>query len=203
MHPLPGLGLAFAAFTATFGGPRPQFWQRMTYTGLTLGGYALASEPGLRRPRIGFRDVLLGVASAAGLYVVFQIGDRLARLIMPRGAEEIGEIYQLRTLRPQGEIAARLATIIGPAEELFWRGHVQRRMMDRFGGWTGTLLASACYGGAHLVARNATLMGAAAVAGFYWAVLLKLGMSMPALIVSHAAWDIWIFLIAPTEKPTA
>jgi hypothetical protein len=24
-------------------------------------------------------------------------------------------------------------------------------------------------------------------------------MSMPALITSHVAWDIWIFLLAPTE----
>jgi hypothetical protein len=25
-------------------------------------------------------------------------------------------------------------------------------------------------------------------------------MSMPALITSHIAWDIWIFLLAPTER---
>ena len=29
--------------------------------------------------------------------------------------------------------------------------------------------------------------------------LRALGMSMPALITSHVAWDIWIFLLAPTE----
>jgi len=33
---------AQAAFAATFRGPRAQFWSRMTMTGLTLGGYALA-----------------------------------------------------------------------------------------------------------------------------------------------------------------
>jgi hypothetical protein len=28
-------------------------------------------------------------------------------------------------------------------------------------------------------------------------------MSMPALITSHVAWDIWIFLLAPTEPEEA
>ena len=27
-----------------------------------------------------------------------------------------------------------------------------------------------------------------------------LGLPLGALVVSHVAWDIWIFLIAPTEK---
>lgn len=200
MKPLPGLLLAFSVFTYTFGGPRTQFWQRMTLTGLSLGGFAIASEQSLRRPRVGFRDVLLGVASAAGLYAIFHVGDRLARVVMPRGGEEIGEIYALRSLRPKNEIAARLAGVIGPAEELFWRGHVQRRLIQRLGPMWGTVVACGCYGGAHLVSRNATLVGAASVAGIYWSVLAVFGMPLAALIVSHISWDIWIFLVAPTES---
>ncbi len=194
-----GLLLAAGAFTLTFGGPRQQFWQRMTYTGLSLGSFALASEPSLRRPRLSWRDGLVGVAIAAGLYGVFQVGDRLARLIMPRGSQEIGDIYALRALRPKLEIAARLAIIIGPAEELFWRAHLQRRFMDRFGRWPGTLLEVGCYGGVHLAARNPTLMAAATVAGLAWSILSALGVPTAALIVSHVAWDVWIFLVAPTQ----
>jgi hypothetical protein len=47
-----GLGAAYAAFALTFRGPRRAFWQRMTATGLALGGLALAAEPELRRTRI-------------------------------------------------------------------------------------------------------------------------------------------------------
>lgn len=170
----------------------------MTGTGIALGSLALTQEPRLRQPRLRPGDVLGGLISAAGLYVIFRIGDRVARLVMPRGDAEIGEIYQLRTLRPPWELALRLAGLIGPAEELFWRGHVQERLMERYGGWPGTLLATACYGAVHLASRNATLVGAATVAGAYWGLLARLGVSMPALIVSHVAWDIWIFLVAPT-----
>src|SRR5438477_11305648 len=102
------LAAAYRAFALTFGGPRRSFWQRMTLTGLTLGGLSLAAEPELRRTRIRPRDVALGLGTAGVLYVGFQVGDRLARLVLPKGATEIASIYELRTLRPRREIAARL-----------------------------------------------------------------------------------------------
>jgi membrane protease YdiL (CAAX protease family) len=186
-----GVAMAFGLFGLTFRGPRAKFWERMTLTGFLLGAMALANDTELRRLRFRERDVALGLLSAAGLYAIFQTGDRVARRIMPKGSQEIGDIYALRSLRPKSEIATRLATIIGPSEELFWRGFVQGR--------TGAPGAALAYGGAHLVTGNATLIGAATVAGVYWGLLRAIGMSMPALITSHVAWDIWIFLLAPTE----
>ena len=186
-----GLAMAFGLFGLTFRGPRARFWERMTITGLVLGNMALANDAELRRLRFRERDIVLGLLSAAGLYAIFQVGDRTARSVMPKGSQEIGDIYALRSLRPKSEIAARLAAVIGPAEELFWRGFVQRRL--------GAPGAAAAYGGAHLVTGNATLIAAATVAGIYWGLLRAIGMSMPALITSHVAWDLWIFLLAPTE----
>ena len=186
-----GLAMAFGLFGLTFRGPRARFWEHMTLTGFLLGSMALANDAELRRVNFRERDVALGLVSAGGLYAIFQAGDRMARRLMPKGSQEIRDIYALRSLRPKAEIATRLATIIGPAEELFWRGFMQQRI-----GAPGAALA---YGGAHLVTGNATLIGAASVAGIYWGLLRAIGMSMPALITSHVAWDIWIFLLAPTE----
>jgi membrane protease YdiL (CAAX protease family) len=186
-----GLAAAFGLFAFTFRGQRARFWERMTLTGFVLGAMALANESELRRLRWRSRDLVFGLGSAGVLYGIFQVGDRFARSVMPRGSKEIHDIYALRTIAPPEEIAARLALVIGPAEELFWRGFVQRRV--------GGLAAAAAYGGAHLVTGNTTLVGAAAIAGMYWGLLRALGMSMPALITSHIAWDIWIFLLAPTE----
>ena len=188
---LAGLVLAYAHFARTFRGPRDRFWVRMTTTGFTLGALALASGEA-ERIRLRWRHVALGFAIASGLYMIFQIGDRQARRIMPRGEDQIDEIYALREIRPREEIALRLAAVIGPAEELFWRGWLQRRI-----GW---LPASAAYAGAHLVTGNATLIGAAGVAGVYWGALAALGAPMTALVVSHVVWDIWIFLVSPTER---
>ncbi|MDQ2913705.1 MAG: tetratricopeptide repeat protein [Chloroflexota bacterium] len=190
-----GIGVAFAAFALTFRGPRARFWDRMTATGLVLGGLALATDRDARRARIGPREIALGLGTAAGLYGIFRVGDTMAREVMPRGGEEIGDIYALRSLRPKEELAARLGLVIGPAEELFWRGFVQGRV--------GYLTATALYGGAHLVTENATLIGAATIAGAYWGLLRAVGMPLGALVVSHVVWDIWIFLVSPTERAAA
>jgi len=172
----------------------------MTATGLSLGTLAVLAEPELRATRVRARDVGLGMASAAGLYWIFRVGDRLARRLLPGGADEIDQVYELRSLRPVGELAARLALVIGPAEELFWRGLVQRRLAGRFGRWRGAAAAAAAYGGAHVATGNLTLTGAAATAGAYWSALAAAGMPMAALVVSHVVWDVWIFLVAPTTS---
>ena len=193
-----GLGAAYAAFALTFRGPRPAFWQRMTATGLTLGSLALATEPELRRSRIRGPDLARGLASAAGLYGIFLVGDRVVRRLLKRGGDDIGEVYALRELGPPPELAARLALVIGPAEELFWRGFVNPRLQRRLGRWPGAAAGSFAYAGAHVATGNFTLFGAAGVAGAYWSALAAAGMPMGSLVVSHVAWDLLTFLVAPT-----
>ena len=195
-----GLLVAYPAFALTFRGPRDRFWDRMTTTGALLGTLAIAGDRSLQRPRLRLRDVALGLGIAAGLYGVFQVGDRMARRILPSGNENIRDIYELRSLRPKDEIAMRLAAVIGPAEELFWRGLLQRSIARRWGGPPAAVAATIAYGGAHLVTGNPALIGAATVAGLYWSALASLGAPMSALVVSHVTWDIWIFLVAPTRK---
>ena len=197
-----GLAVAYGAFALTFRGPKARFWQRMTNTGAILGTLAIAGDASLQRPRLRRRDVALGLGIAAGLYGIFQVGDRMARRILPAGDQNIGDIYELRGLRPKEEIALRLAAVVGPAEELFWRGLLQRSAVRRFGVVPGVALSAGAYGGAHLVTGNPALIGAATVAGAYWSMLSLLRAPMAALIVSHVTWDVWIFLIAPTVART-
>ena len=195
-----GLLIAYPAFALTFRGPRDRFWDRMTTTGAILGALAIAGDRSLQRPKLRARDVMFGLGIAAGLYGIFQVGDRMARKILPAGDENIGDIYKLRELRPKDEIALRLAAVVGPAEELFWRGLLQRSIARRWGGVPAAVGATAAYGGAHLITGNPALIGAATVAGLYWSVLALFGVPMAALIVSHVTWDIWIFLVAPTRQ---
>lgn len=198
-----GLGAAVAAFTATFNGPRDRFWSRMTITGLTLGSWALLASRPSRRVGIGPGRFAAGLLSAAGLYLTFKAGDRFARRYVPGGDAEIRDIYTLRKLRPRPEIAARLALVIGPAEEIFWRGLVQEALMRRFGRWPGAAMAAGAYGGVHVVTGNFTLFGAAGIAGAHWCALYAARVPLGALIVSHVAWDIWIFLVQPTGETEA
>jgi len=195
-----GLATAVPAFAATFRGPRDRFWSRMTVTGAALGGLALVANPRLRRTRVGPRELTLGLASAAALYGTFKLGDRFARRFVPGGDAQIRDIYSLRELAPHGETAVRLVAVIGPAEELFWRGLVQEALMRRYGRWTGAAMAALAYSAVHVTTGNFTLMGAAGIAGAHWCVLYAAGVPIGALIVSHCAWDVWIFLVQPTGE---
>ena len=98
------------------------------------------------------------------------------------------------------KLAARLAIVIAPAEELFWRGMVQEGLMRRFGRWPGAAIRPVAYGGVHVVTGNFTLFGAAGVAGAQWCAMYAAGMPLGALVVSHVAWDVWIFLVQPTGE---
>ncbi|HXF56939.1 MAG TPA: CPBP family intramembrane glutamic endopeptidase [Actinomycetota bacterium] len=194
------LAAALAGFALVFGGARERFWPRMTRLALGLGAVALLAEPDLRSLRAGPPQAAAGLGSAGLLYGVFVAGDRLARRVLPRGAEEVDALYALSDLEPPGRLAARLALVIAPAEELFWRGLVQGRLAKRFGRWAGAALAAVAYGLAHLPGRNLTLVGAATTAGAFWSALRALGASMGTLVVSHAVWDVVIFLVAPTAR---
>jgi uncharacterized protein len=193
---------AYVGFAATFRGPRPRFWRRMTATALALGASALLNSKDLRRQRPRPTDLALGTAIAAGLYGVFAVGDRAARAVMPQGEKDIGDIYDLRQLRPRAELMLRLGLAIAPAEELYWRGLLQQALSERYGRARGAALAAALYGGAHICTGNPTLVGAATVAGGGWSGLAAAGVPMPALIFSHVLWDIWIFLVRPTAAAT-
>ena len=193
---------AYLAFAATFRGPRSRFWQRMTETAAVLGASSLLSRRDLRQQRPRGSDLALGAAIAAGLYVVFAVGDRVARVVMPHGDQDIGNIYELRRLRPRAEIALRLALVIAPAEELFWRGLVQETLAERYGRTKAAAISASMYGGAHICTGNPTLVGAATIAGAGWSGLAAAGVPMPALVASHVIWDIWIFLIRPTRTVT-
>lgn len=195
---LVGIALATPIWTFVFRSRHANFWVRMTLGAGSLGSYALWARPEQRKELPTLKDAAVGAASAAGLYAIFQVGDRLARRVLPAGSEEIASVYELRGIAPKPLITALLVGVIAPSEELFWRGMVQRAFMDRFGPARGTLAASAAYGGIHLVTGNLTLTAAAATAGLYWGSEYALQPRLGPLLASHILWDVWIFLVAPT-----
>lgn len=194
---LVGLAAAGALWTAAFRG-RSAFWGKMAAGVGCLGGYALVANPDLRTTRFKVADVVRGVGSAAALYGIFRVGDRFARAVMPRGAAEIDDIYRKRGLAPDPLIATALVLLIAPGEELFWRGLLNRYLAQRLGPVAGNAAGATVYGAIHLVSGNLTLTGAAGVAGAFWSVQHLAGGRMAPLIVSHVAWDVWIFLVRPT-----
>jgi membrane protease YdiL (CAAX protease family) len=119
---------------------------------------------------------------------------------VPGRDRKIREIYSLRELEPAPLTAFRLVAVVAPGEELFWRGFIHNALARRFGRWRGAALTNLAYMAAHVPSGNLVLVGAAGVAGAHWSALRAAGAPMGALIVSHSAWDVWIFPIQPTSE---
>ncbi len=196
---LPAIVSAAVAWFFLFAVPGTPFWPTIAGATLLLGiiGANTAYPDSLReslRAWAGF--ILVGVVSAAALYLIFATGNRLAQLL-PFGREQVGLVYGAKSQASEPLIAALLLFAVGPGEELFWRAWVQRALMNRLGPWRGMLLTLALYAGVHLPSLNLTLIAAATVAGTFWGLLyLRMGHVGPG-IISHALWDAAVFIWFP------
>jgi membrane protease YdiL (CAAX protease family) len=141
--------------------------------------------------------IALGVLSAAALYGVFYLGEGLVRRFLPMGGEGIGAVYALRSGAPTLRIGLLLLVVIGPGEELFWRGYLQRTWQNRIGRAPALPFAVAVYTAVHIASGNPVLVLAAAVCGLFWGYLYLRSGSVLLVAVSHTVWDLAVFLLFP------
>ncbi len=177
------------------------FWSFMVVFASILAGSALLIDRGRLAQIYAFkpRYVVIGVASAVVLYLVFYLGNLVSTRLFTFAESQVAGIYASRAQASPALIALLLLAWIGPAEEVFWRGFVQRRLGERIGPVRGYILASLVYGGVHVWAFNFMLLMAALVAGLFWgAMFIKYGSVWPG-IISHALWDAAIFVIWPIQ----
>lgn len=191
--------VAALLWLANFGFHVVPFWVGM---GVSVGGLGLASlalDGRALRPQLHFRlmDLAVGLGSAAVLYGVFFVGDRLSKLMFDFAAPQVGGIYGMANGSSKWAIGLLLVLVLGPGEELFWRGFLQRRLMARLGPWTGYLVGAGIYGAVHIASGNFMLVMAALVAGAFWGLLYVKSPRLWPLIISHAVWDVTVFLILP------
>lgn len=191
------LPLALAFWALAFAWQPVNFWILMGVATATLGtlSVALGVRPFDRLPSVS--DVVIGVTSGVALYGVFWVGNELAEAILPFAPREIGDIYDLRDRASLIRIGLLLALVIGPGEEIYWRGLLQSAFMKRWGVIGGTAAAVAAYAGVHFVAGNLMIVVAAGVAGTVWAVIYAIRGRLWPVIISHVLWDLLIFIWFP------
>lgn len=198
---IPVLGtviLATLLWCGTFYVSWGSFWVKISFSSALLAGVSLwlQSDP---RPRFGFdrKALLIGLSLAVVLYLIFWAGKAISTHLFPFAGNQIEAIYGKGQGTRLWVVAVLLFFVTGPAEELYWRGFLQHKLMHRFGGWQGWLLSTALYAGVHLWALNFMLIGAAAVAGAFWgAMYWRLGKLAP-IIISHSVWSTAIFALSP------
>ena len=190
--------LATALWFVTFYLTWASFWIKISLSAAILATLSLGLEP--RRQNLfafNWRAVISGLLSAVVLYGIFWAGKQISALLFPFSASQIGSIYDKGAGTSMGTIALLLFLVTGPCEEIYWRGYLQRNLMERFGNGAGWALATTVYAAVHIWSLNFMLIGAAAVAGAFWGALYWRLKALPPVIVSHSVWSTVIFAVFP------
>ena len=196
--------IMFSPLTA----PHVNFWVCMTASAIVLMCFAFAfggresigtdsKMSSYDTPPVTF-SCLLGLIIAASLWLVFYAGNIVSQLLFSFSRAQVNLIYNIKGDVEPTLLALLLLFVIGPAEEIFWRGYVQRTLSKYRSPFVAFLLTTACYTLVHLPSGNFMLIMAALVCGIAWGGLYWL---MPhhlrAIIISHALWDAAAFVWLP------
>jgi uncharacterized protein len=194
------------SFVALFGlgrlGPL-DFWWWLGLNVLLAAGLSFGADTGYPARlaadlKSGFaRKAGLGFVGAAILYAVFAAGRLAALKIFPFAASGIASIYGLRSQAGPARIALLLGLLVGPGEEIVWRGFLQEHLGRKIGRTMGLVLTAGAYALVHAGSGNIMLVLAAGVCGVFWGMTYRLFRSPLVNIVSHTVWAVSIFLVAP------
>jgi len=190
--------LAVVLWFVTFFLPWGSFWIKISLSAASLAALSLQFQTDWRsRIHFNTRSILIGLSSAAALYLIFWAGKAVSTTLFPFAGQQIGSIYGKGAGAPREAIALLLFLVTGPCEEIYWRGYLQRHLVKHLGGWQGWLLATIIYAGVHLWSLNFMLIGAAAVAGAFWGILYWRTRNLATVIISHSVWSTVIFAVLP------
>ena len=179
--------------------PHINFWWMMTVSACILSTLSTIFNPGWwKRVKLSGRGVLEGIAIAVALWGIFWIGDKLSQIIFNFARGQVDLIYGMKEGESPWLLTALMLFLIGPAEEIFWRGYVQQTLQNRWNPNAGFVVTTLIYAIVHAGSCNFMLVMAALVAGAAWGLLYRL---FPdkffAIILSHALWDVAVFVWFP------
>lgn len=179
--------------------PYVNFWWMMTASALTLSILSTCFNRGWwHAVRFGWGEVLAGVGIAAALWGIFWAGDKVSSWLFDFARPQVNLIYGMKEGESLWLLSLLMLVLIGPAEEILWRGYVQRTLSARWSPDAGFVVTTLVYALVHAASCNFMLVMAAAVAGVVWGGLYRLfPRRLGAIIVSHAVWDVAVFVWFP------
>ena len=200
--PLVGFFIAAVLWTVMFSpwtAPHVNFWVMMTCSGLVLTLYSTWAAPGWwKGVRLDSVNVLAGIVLAAALWGVFWLGEFFSTLLFDFARPQVDMIYGMKEGENPWILTALMLFIIGPAEEIFWRGYLQRNFSRKWNPDVAFIVTTLMYSLVHISKFNFMLIMAAMVAGIVWGLAYRFfPEKLGAIIISHALWDCAVFIWFP------
>lgn len=148
--------------------------------------------------RLDWKTAGLGVAIAAALWGIFWAGDKVSSWLFDFARPQVDEIYGIKSGISPVLLSLLLLFLVGPVEEIFWRGYIQKTLSEKMGRNIGAVTATLVYAGVHIPSCNFMLVMAALVAGAVWGCVYRFRPEkFGAVLVSHALWDAAVFVWFP------
>ncbi len=174
------------------------FWIGISVSALILMVLAIVLKRDiLKQFQWNWQSIGIGLLAAVVLWVVFYFGEFFSSLLFGFAREQVDGIYAMKENQNKLWIALGLFFIMGPAEEIFWRGYVQQKFIDKYGEWKGLIFATLIYALVHIWSFNFMLVMSALVCGVFWGVMYRYNKNLVPLIISHAVWDVMVFILLP------
>jgi membrane protease YdiL (CAAX protease family) len=155
---------------------------------------------GLHIPaRLRYASIVVGLASAAFLYLVFLLGGTAVDSLHPLGITSASEasIYSL-IASPSNPFYVQVGLLLfdSAGYESFFRGVLQDRLQKRMG-IAAVPAVALLDAGLHLATLNPIWVGATFVTDLVWGLTYYYGKGMQASFTSHFVWDLAIFVVRP------
>lgn len=175
------------------------FWIAMTISASSLAIYSVLTQKDTFKSllKINKKFVLIGIGHAILLYGLSRLGVFIAQNMFDFVIPQIEAIYTTKTQLDPLYIGLLLIFIIGPSEEIFWRGFVQNKLGQISNPKKAFIITALIYCLVHIWALNPMLLLAALVLGVHWGLLFYRYKSLVPGIISHALWDTMIFVLFP------
>jgi membrane protease YdiL (CAAX protease family) len=135
-----------------FGGVALGYLRRRGYEWDDIRGYL-----GVRVPSL--RELLVVIAGYVGIIVALIIVSIFATLFLPEPAENQGAQTAIENPEIIPAMIVMMLLVVGPFEELLYRGVVQNRIRENFDMLPAIAIASAIFASVHVIALAGSLTG--------------------------------------------
>ena len=174
------------------------FWIAMAISATILITISLTQRKSiLDQFNFNWKAIAFGLLSAVVLWMVFYLGDFFSKMLFDFARPQVDSIYAMKEGQNKILLILGLLFIIGPAEEIFWRGYVQDRLIGKYGEWTAFIITTLIYALVHIWSFNFMLVMAALICGIFWGLMYRYSKNLVPLVISHAVWDVAVFILFP------
>ena len=196
-----GLAAVIASMVLLFEVPSGYFAAATLIATSCMMAAAFALGLAWRTARPRSRAILVGLAGAGALYLVFYLGAAFIDAYHPFGITSASEssVYSL-IANPSNPVPLQILVLLFDSAgfESFFRGVLQNRLQSRFGIAAAPAVAAldACI---HILTLNPIWVGGTFLTDLAWGLTYYYGKGLQGSFVSHIVWDLAIFIVHPVS----